>query len=301
MNKNNQHYLWAGLFVIITASLMLFIWLWFISASRINYNTFLTIFHEPVDGLSINSLVKYSGVQVGRVKLINLNELNPREIRVYLDILPTIAINKQTTASLKQLGVTGLSYIELRLDKNAVLNNNLSIHNSVPYPIIQTSPSFLYNLSEQSQLISNNIQDVSKQMKLMLSDNNLNNFAHIINNLNTISGNISKVSGNVSNNILHITNHIVKNTATIESMLINFTTLTKTLNQTANSTNTMVEQINNNTLNNINTIILPNLNNTITNMNSLTEQANELITEIKQNPGVLIHGSKPKPYGPGEQ
>ncbi len=303
MNKENQQYFTVGLFVIIAITILVSFWLWFSSDSRQKYDIYLAVFNEPIDGLSISSPVKYNGVDVGNVKKILLNKKNPRNIMVYLSILPNTLINKKTVATIKSQGVTGLSYIGLNLPANADLNDNIIPKNIDPYPQIITKPSLLYNLSEQAQSVSDNIQDISGQMKSLLSNENIKQFSEMLKNLNTITDAIAIKSANISQNMENLTiiiNYIKDSTKNLATMMENIDTLTKSLSETSASTNKLINNFQDNTLNNINSVLLPNLNQSITNINNVSSQLEQFMNTMNQNPSALIRGISNKPLGPGE-
>ncbi|MCE2706287.1 MAG: MlaD family protein [Proteobacteria bacterium] len=303
MTKENRQYFIVGLFVIITTIILISVWLWFSSNNRQNYNTFLAIFNEPVDGLSVNAVVKYNGVEVGKVKKIQLDNTNPRNIFVYLNVMPNITINKKTFASMKSQGVTGLSYIELRLPIDAAMHNNITPHNEEPYPQIATRNSLLYGLSEQAQSVSKNIQEISGQMKLALSNENIKQFSDMLKNLNKITSSIASKSDNISSGIkdLSVTITYIKNsTKELDRTLKHIDTLASSLTNTSDNTNKLINHMQNVTLNNINSVLLPNLNQTISHINLASIQLEQFMRLINQNPQVIIRGVERKNPGPGE-
>lgn len=303
MNKENRQYLIVGLFVIITTTILVLFWLWFASVSRQKYSIYLAVFNEPVDGLSISSPVKYNGVDVGSVKKILLNEKNPRNILVYLNIIPSTPINKKTIASIKSQGVTGLSYIGLNLPANADLNDNITPRDTKPYPQILTKPSLLYSLSEQAQSVSNNIQDISGQMKLVLSNENIKQFSEMLKNLNKITETIANKSANISQSMTDMTeiiSNIKISTQSLTTTIKNIDDLTKSIAETSNSTNKLINNVQDNTLSNINSVLLPNLNQSIANISNVSYQLEQFMNIMNQNPSALIRGVDNRKLGPGE-
>lgn len=296
MTKDNKQYFIVGAFVITAAIILLGVWLWFATSSRQTYNTYLAVFNEPVDGLSIGAAIKYSGVEVGRVNKIKLNHDNPRNILVYLNIITSVPINKKTIATIKSIGVTGISYIELTLPPDANLNDNITPHNREPYPQIITKVSLLYSLSEQAQSVSNNIQDISGQIRQMLSDQNIKDFSQTLNNLNKTTDAIAIRSKDISNTIADLSIVV----ANIKNSTKDLDILTKSLIKTSNNTNKLINNFNDNTLSNINSNLLPNINQTISQINQTSYQIEQLTATLSQNPSILIKGIKDKEPGPGE-
>jgi len=289
MNKNNRQYLVVGFFVIISLSILFAVWLWFTTNTRQEFNTFVTTFDEPVDGLSVSSVVKYSGVDVGRVKRITLDKNNPRNIVVYLGIATNVPINRQTSASIKSIGVTGISYIELSLPENANLKDNITPRDSEPYPQIPSKASFLSNLGEQAQKIANNIDDISIRTKSVLDTKNVEEFSRILVNLRKITAAMAINSSDIAT--------MIKNFAVVSENLKNSS---QKLNDTLDSSKLLVDTLNNNTLGSVNNVLLPTLNNTMNQIYNTSYQLEELVETLNKNPSALIKGTKPLTAGPGE-
>lgn len=302
MNNNRQHLI-VGLFVVIVASILIGVWLWMSSSNRKAYDTYVSIFHEPVDGLSDNSLIKYNGVEVGKVKLIRLDNTNPRNIYVYLNILQDVAINKNTTASIKSQGVTGMSYVALALPKMAKNGDDLIPHNDEPYPEIQTKPSFLYSLSEQAQTFTDNIQDVSSQVKVLLNNKNIDHMSNVLSNMDKISGVLAAKSEQIGKSIdmlAETLQSVKQNSQNLNNTLQNLSVLSKTLTETGKNANDLIINAQTNTMQDLNAVLLPNLNQTITNLNQSSFQLASFLKILNQNPSALVRGKTPVPAGPGE-
>jgi len=301
--KDNRRYLLVGLFVVIAATISVSVWLWFSASTRQAYNVYLAIFTEPVDGVTTNSVVKYNGVEVGKVKKLELDPKNPRNILVYLNILQHVPINVQTYATMKAQGITGLSFINLSLPKTAKDGQNIKPHNVEPYPIIQTKPSFFYSLTEQAQSVAGNINGISTQVKTMLNDQNIEHISRIVSNLDKISTALASRSEVMSKSIdtmSQILSNVKENTENLNATFKDIKELTKTLSQTTENANGLISSVQNNTLQNINTILLPNLNGAISHLNQSSYQLEQLLTLLNQNPSALVRGKLPAKPGPGE-
>lgn len=299
--QNNKQYLLIGSFVISGFALIVAILLWFSASSRNSYNTYRVIFHESVDGVTTSSVVKYNGVEVGKVHRVALDDKNPNNVLVDIDVVTTLAITSNTYATLKSQGVTGMSYISLsQQNESGVV---LTPHNTLPYPIIPAKSSFLTNLTEQAQNIGTNIKDVSGQFKMLLSDKNVEHFGHVIENLDNVTTAISSQSDNIEKSIgvmTQVLNNVNQNTAHLDEAIIQFTALSKSLQSNSAKFDNVMDSVQNDTLRNINMVLLPNLNQSVVNMNNATSQFNELLKMVNQNPSVFIRGKSAPQLGPGE-
>lgn len=108
------HYVIVGTFVVVLGLVAIGIVLWLGKTDyRGVYDRYHAYMRQSVSGLSLNSTVKYRGVDVGRVKEIALNPDNTEEVRLTLDILRGTPIKTDTIATLETQGLTGLATLNL--------------------------------------------------------------------------------------------------------------------------------------------------------------------------------------------
>ena len=302
MNENRQ-YLIVGLFVVITTAILVGVWLWFSASNRKTYNTYQTVFSEPVDGISMSSIIKYNGVEIGKVKGIELDKKNQRNVIVYLNILSQVPINSETYATIKPQGVTGMSFISLSLPRNSTSTTNLQPTDSPPYPTIAAHPSLLYSLTEQAQSLTNNVQDISGQVKILLADKNLEHVANTLANLDKVSTSVAAKSTDIEKSmdaLVVVLQNIKTNSVKLNETFENMNALTKSLAKTSANTNNLIVGLQNNTMQNVNTVLLPNMNQTVIHLNQATAQLEQFLTLLNQNPSAMVRGRIPAAKGPGE-
>ncbi len=300
--KNKGQYLVVGTFVLVGIGLIVAILLWFSAASRKNYDIYRVTFNEAVDGVTTNSVVKYNGVEVGKVQKIELDNQDPRNIYVYLDVTQGVNITTATYATIKAQGVTGMSYIALTLTPKTKFTV-VQPHNSEPYPEIPAKQSFLTNLTEQAQNISQNIDQVSDQMKNLLDNKNIQHMSSIIANLDKVTSAVASQSSSIASSVGkvgEVLNNVNENTKSLNDAIIQLSVLSKSLQQNSATFDKVMNNVNNNTLRNINGVLLPNVNQTVSNMNQISAQLNELLQTINQNPSALVRGKSTPKAGLGE-
>ncbi len=292
----------VGTFVLCGTAVIIGIWLWFSASNRQDYDVYRVVFHEPVDGLTTNSVVKYNGVEIGKVKEIQLNESDPSSIFVDINVLQDTPIAVSTYATIKPQGVTGMSFINLGLDKHKRFTV-ISPHNSEPYPTIPAHNSLLYNLTEQAQSVTGNIKDISIQIKSVLNDKNMAHISHTVANLDQVTSALAEQSSNIEHSLAsvnQILSNLKANDQHFNQALMQFNTLAHSLQQNSIKLDKVLDTVQNDTLRNINSVLLPNLNDTISNMSKTSAQADELMRTINQTPSVLLRGKAPVAAGPGE-
>src|SRR5512134_3044553 len=137
------NYVIVGTFVAILGAAALAVFLWLGKSDyRGVYDRYYADMRESVAGLSVNSTVKYRGVEVGRVKDIVLNPENPEEVRLTLDILHTAPIKTDTVAVLETQGLTGLATVNLTGGSRDA--QKLEPAPGQEYPIIKTGSSLFF-------------------------------------------------------------------------------------------------------------------------------------------------------------
>jgi phospholipid/cholesterol/gamma-HCH transport system substrate-binding protein len=118
---------------------------------------YATYFDESVQGLDVDSLVKYRGVSVGRVDSIDVAP-DSKLIQVILKVESGQPLSDDIVAQLKIVGITGSVFVEL--DRKKPGEPDLSPKLTFPseHPIVASKPSDI------SQIL-HGIDDVLKQVK----------------------------------------------------------------------------------------------------------------------------------------
>lgn len=102
-------------------------------------------FDESVQGLSVDSPVKYRGVTIGRVERIRVAP-DSRLIEVVLIIESDIKPEDDMVAQLKVVGITGSMFIELDRHKEGDESRTPELRFPTEYPVFATRPSDISEL-----------------------------------------------------------------------------------------------------------------------------------------------------------
>lgn len=108
-------------------------------------NYYVTYFNESVQGLDIDSPVKYRGVPVGRVERIQVAP-DSKLIQVILKIETGQPLERDITAQLKSVGITGTMFIELDRRKRDEPDRSPPLSFPSEYPIVASKPSDISQL-----------------------------------------------------------------------------------------------------------------------------------------------------------
>jgi phospholipid/cholesterol/gamma-HCH transport system substrate-binding protein len=302
--NNNKQYVIIGAFVIFSLAAMIIIGIWLaFGLDDTKYNTYLAVFNEPVDGLQLNSDVKFNGVSVGKVSAININKKNPSNVDVELAIQDGTPITTSTYATLMAQGITGLSYIGLQTKYRKPPIQLLTPTSSPPYTEIVTKPSILSNITQQIEKVSNDVGDISNSVAKMVNNENSLKVNDIITNVDDIT----KTIANNDKNIQQSFDNLNKILANISDSSNQFNDMITNINQTAKSVAIVGEQVAEiaksvqfQTLQGLNQVVIPELATSIRDINQSAIQLNQLLDALNKNPSMLVTGQLPPQPGPGE-
>ncbi|MEW6669598.1 MAG: MlaD family protein [Thermodesulfobacteriota bacterium] len=120
---------------------------------------YVTYFDESVQGLDVDSPVKYRGVPVGRVQSIGVAP-DSRLVKVVLKIESGQTLDRDLAAQLKAVGITGAMFVELdrRLPGQPDRSPPLSFPSE--YPIVASEPSDIHKIFQGLDDIVNKINQL---------------------------------------------------------------------------------------------------------------------------------------------
>ncbi len=299
-----RNYFMVGLFVLtgIASGVVIIIWL---SASQYwqKGKTYVTYFDESVQGLQIDSSVKYRGVDIGIVDKI-LVAPDYRLIEVVMKIRDIGNLENTTTARLKTAGITGIVYVELdhRHPEDIVKAPKFSF--APQYPVIPSNPSDIKEIftgvdSVIQQMKQIDFKGISDQITLTAVNINKiigsDRTQKIMANLDTMTANLesvtNKLSGMVSDgrldDILNDTKESVKEAKAVIKKVkeeVNALNLAKT----SDKANRLIDNASQKTR-----IISTELLMTSENLRRASENLEELLARLKSDPSDIIFSEPP--------
>jgi phospholipid/cholesterol/gamma-HCH transport system substrate-binding protein len=166
------NYALVGSFVLLLGAALVAGLLWLASggAFQKKYDLYLAIEDESVAGLNLNAPVKYNGVDVGKVKDIQLDTSNPERVNLLFAIERGTPIKEDTVAVLKTQGITGIVYVEL--NGGALNAAPLMAAAGSPYPVIRTKPSLSARLENVLTSLLAKLDNTSSSINAFLSEEN---------------------------------------------------------------------------------------------------------------------------------
>ena len=284
------------------------------------YDRYYVYTRESVAGLSVDSTVKYRGVDVGRVKAVVLNPENPEEVRVTLDIVGGTPVKTDTQAVLVTQGLTGL--VTLNLTGGTREAPPLSPEAGQPYPVIKSVPSLFGRLDGTlAKLLSDqglanlvaHLNGLAQNAALLVDEENRTLVKHVLKDLSEVTKVLAAHSSHLDRGIQGATlaaEQAAKVTERLGTQLpavldrigksaVGLQQLTEELSRTSRSVGDMVgsskpgvEQFTRQTLADAGLLV--------TELRQLTATLNRVAQQIERQPNLLVLGRSSQSKGPGE-
>lgn len=315
------NYVLVGAFVAVLGAAVLLVVLWLGKSDyRGVYDQYYAYMHESVAGLSVNSTVKYRGVEVGRVKDIQLNPENPEEVRLTLDILHATPVKIDTVALLETQGLTGLATVNLNGGSRE--SPALEAEPGQKYPVIKTGPSLLFRLDMAvSRLLSEqglnkllaSVTTLSQNATAVVDEENRAALRQILKDLSGLTQTLAARSAGVDQGLVsasqaaeHVAmmtetmnkqmplllGRINKSAGALQAMTEELAHTGKTVRSALQESRPDLEQFTRQTLSETGLLV--------TELRQLTGTLQRVARQLEQEPSSLVLGKKSLPRGPGE-
>ncbi len=318
---NKVNYVIVGAFVAVLGAAVLLVVLWLGKSDyRGVYDRYYAYMRESVAGLSVNSTVKYRGVEVGRVKDIQLNPENPEEVRLTLDILRATPIKTDTVAVLETQGLTGLATVNLNGGSREA--PALEIVPGQEYPVIKTGPSLFFRLDMAiSRLLSDqgltkllaNVNLLSQNATAVVDEENRAAVRQILRDLAELTRTLVARSEGVDKGLVSASQaaeHVASMTDTMNKQV---PALLERVNKSAAALQTMTEELAH-TGRSVRSVLqesrpdieqftrqtLSETGALVTELRALTGTLQRVARQLEQEPSSLVLGKKSQQRGPGE-
>lgn len=316
------NYILVGSFVAILGAAVLFGVLWLGKMDyRGLYDRYEAYFRESVAGLSVDSTVKYRGVDVGRVKDITLNPDNPEEVRLTMDIAKGTPIKTDTVAVLETQGLTGLATINLTGGSREA--PPLEIVEGHDHPVIMTGPSppffrsdeaivrflsekNLVNLLASLDSLAKGASetfDAENREALKRTIKDLSDIAHSVaahkeeierglSGAARSADHLAKVTASLNEQVPGLLARIDKSAAALNAMTEEFAQTSKAVRSVVNDNRPELERFSRQTL--------PEAGLLVTELRQLASALTRVAQELEREPNAVVFGRKPPRRGPGE-
>ena len=304
-----MNYSVVGAFVLVLGAVLIAGVLWLASGGALqkSYNLYLAIADESVAGLNLNAPVKYNGVDVGKVRKIWLDPVNPQRVILLFAIERGTPIKEDTIAVLKTQGLTGIAYVEL--SGGAIDSPALRATAGSTYPVIRTKPSLTARLENVLTSVLAKLDSTSNSINTILSAENQAAFKSALADIATVAHTIAARKDTLDAGITHaartfegasrataqlgpVIERIGRSADAVEKMGSEVASTSAGAAKTVDSVGADVKRFTAETL--------PELERLLGELGVLTTSLRRLSEQTERDPRGLLFGRKPVPPGPGE-
>jgi phospholipid/cholesterol/gamma-HCH transport system substrate-binding protein len=299
----------VGAFVLVFGALFIGGALWLASggAFQQQYDKYLAIEDESVSGLNLNAPVKYNGVEIGKVREIHLDPLNPERVRLVFGIEHGTPVNVDTVAVLKTQGLTGIAYVELT--GGDLHSAPLRATEPGQFPVIRTQPSLSARLENVLTSVLAKLDSTSNNINSLLSEKNQAAVTRILADLAAVTHTIAARKGTLDRGLASAARtfdngarlteqlgpvivQIGKSADAVEKMGNEAAKASASAGKTVDSVGADIQRFTRDAL--------PELQRLIADLDVLSASLRRLTEKTERNPTGLLLGGAPVPPGPGE-
>ena len=275
---------------------------YFVAAAR--FVTYRLSTQDSVSGLIVDAPVEFHGVEVGRVKRIELTA--PRSVSVLLDIERRAPVTAATVATITSRGLAPrgfTGYVYVALEDAGSQAGPLLVAAGEPYPQLRCAPSSSINLDTMISQVNANVEAMTALAQTVLDEKTITSLKQSVDNLQqvtqTLAANDKRLATIVANTeqasqrfgpLLNSSSDTVRALQT-QVMPEAYNALAS-LNRLSNSSSDTVRALQ--------TQVMPEAYDTLANLNRLSTSMNGAAAKIDRDPSVLVRGAAAPPLGPGE-
>lgn len=268
--ENRSHAIFAGAFVIalIIAGIVAALW---IDRKDVTYTPYKIVSTYSVGGLSMQSDVRYMGVNVGKVLDVGISQTSPGLVNIIIGLLPGTPVTKQTWAEVVTQGVTGISNIELRdsgTDTTMIVSQDSELY------VIPIRPGFFQQLQKLGDNAVKDLDRLMDQVEKVFTDENVKALSESLKNIQTLTASLSE------------------SVKTLDPALKKLPKLIDSFDEVALQVSKVAVQIQASTL--------PEINQLAGTLHDAVEVITQTARDLKQSPQSIIYGPPKATPGPGE-
>ena len=139
--ETRLNHLVAGLFVILFGAAIIAAGIWLATDRDPTDHRLYRIYVETsAPGLERNAAVTYRGIEVGRIREVDIDPANPARVRATLSVRSDVPVRRGTTATLRSQPLTRSATLSISGPEPGAAR--LTAPEGEPYPVIPFQPSF---------------------------------------------------------------------------------------------------------------------------------------------------------------
>ena len=303
------NYTVVGLFVLVLGAVFIgaVFWLYSGGAHQRDHQKYFAYFNESVAGLSLNSAVRFRGVEVGRIVEVGLAPDHSGRVRVLMKIDSATPIKVDTLATLKMQGLTGLSAVEL--SGGTATSKVLVKLPDEAYPVIKTKFSLLKKLDDSVTNLITNMAQTSENLNDLTDAETRQSIKRMVANMESVTRLLAEqkpalervlknaertleVSGKTAEEIGKLAKRLNQTSLVVEGMASDIGTASRTLQLTLQEARQPLRDLSGQTL--------PEMNALAAELREVAATMKRIGNDLEQNPEILVFGRGVTKPGPGE-
>jgi phospholipid/cholesterol/gamma-HCH transport system substrate-binding protein len=306
--ETRANYVAVGAFVLamLVAIVVAVAWLGATSFNR-DFAHYDIYFEGSVTGLAQGSAVLYNGIQVGRVIEIRLNPKNLEQVRVTIEVDPTLQIKSDAAAVLQIQGLTGAAFIDISGGSQSALA--LLRQDAERYPVIASRQSGLQKVVTSAPEVLNRLIDVADRLAQIFDDKNRAALAETLQNVRQLTAVAAARSGDIDSALADgaVAAHELRGTAAelrvlfgqgdAANMFVTLSDTAKKLDHLADHIDGLVQE-NRPNLRDFSQNGLSQLSQLLVDARGLVANLNRITDEIERDPPRFLFGDRREGYQP---
>ncbi|ABI56552.1 MlaD family protein [Alkalilimnicola ehrlichii MLHE-1] len=302
-------YALVGLFVILLTLAIIGAGLYLGGDIRTQPHTDYAVYmDESVAGLNVSAPVRYRGVDVGRVQAITLNPRHPDEVRIVISVEERVPIGRETVATLRSQGLTGISFIELSGSTTDPVTPQPRAGDDLP--ALRTVPSFGSRLEQTVDEALGVMRVVADEVRDLLREENRERVARLLQNANVLVANLAEGSEDLDQTMVRFNQlldqgneaaaRLPESMDRLDDTLARWARLADDLGRTGDTLDALASR-GETTLIDVNQTLIPELGTLMYEMRRLSQDLERTLEDFSDEPQMLIYGRQPIAPGPGEE
>lgn len=287
--ENRASYFFVGIFVfgVFFASLGFLFWLGGWSKDE-SFKYYEIHTQESVAGLGVKAPVRLLGVEVGSVEDISIYTKENLGVNILIKVKKDTPIKEDTFATLELQGITGLKFIQLQGGSE----NSKELTSDDDYAVIKFRESFFTNIDKQSERIFSLIETADEKSRLILSDENLQNFSILLKNLAQMSQNLNAHSKTFSQNLNEASKNVALVAKKLQGTLVGVDESTLAFRELMKKSSKKLESYDE-----LREGVLENLEL----LKALLLEGDKMLKDLRKSPSNLLFKESKPQLGPGEK
>ncbi|HEX4301118.1 MAG TPA: MlaD family protein [Gammaproteobacteria bacterium] len=283
---NNRAYaLLTGLFVVSLIAAVVVVGIW-MSGSHAQTRPYIVVTTGNVIGLQPQSQILFRGIASGVVSKIALDPADSENILIYLEVDKAVPVTRDTYATLRLQGITGLSQLELDNSPGPTSKQPLPTSTDAPGRI-PMRPSLLDRLTDSGATLMAQLDKAATGLSDLLSTDNRDHMARLLAQADASSAMLVKLENDLDETARRLPALSKQSEATlseIQHAAANVSTLSQNLNRLAGSGQATGAQLD---------AALAQITQTAADIHRLSEN-------LRADPQQLLLGAARPAPGPGE-